>query len=91
MFEIDEIKIENRKCGCVTDSDAPRIAFSLKSEKQGTELANAVVRVGGREFITSEQCGIALKGLTLKPFTRYEVSVIATDNFGNRAEGKTHL
>ena len=91
MFEIDEIKINGWKEGCVTDSDAPRIAFSLKSDKQGTELANAVVRVGGREFITSEQCGIALEGLTLKPFTRYEVSVIATDNFGNRAEGKTHF
>ncbi len=89
MFEIDEIKIENRKCGCVTDSDAPRLAFSLKSDKQGTELANAVVRVGGREFITSEQCGVALKELALRPFHRYEVSVVATDNFGNHAEGKS--
>ena len=87
MFEIDEIKIENRKCGCVTDSDAPRIAFSLKSDKQGTELASAVVRVGGKEFTTKEQCGIALEGLELKPFTRYEVSVIATVNFGNRQLG----
>ena len=91
MFELDEIKIENQKAGCVTDSGAPRLAFSLKSDRQGTELASAVVRVGGREFITSEQCGITLEGLTLKPFTRYEVSVTATDNFGNRAEGKTHF
>ena len=89
MFELDEIKIENRKCGCVTDSDAPRIAFSLKSDKQGTELASAVVRVGGKEFTTKEQCGVALKELALRPFHRYEVSVVATDNFGNRAEGKS--
>ena len=89
MFEIDEIKIENRKCGCVTDSDAPRIAFSLKSDKQGTELASAIVRVGGKEFTTKEQCGVALKELALRPFHRYEVSVVATDNFGNRAEGKS--
>ena len=89
MFEIDEIKIENRKCGCVTDSDAPRIAFSLKSDKQGTELASAIVRVGGKEFTTKEQCGVALKELVLRPFHRYEVSVVATDNFGNRAEGKS--
>ena len=91
MFEIDKIKIENRNCGCVTDSDAPRLAFSLKSDKQGTELASAVVRVGGKKFITSEQCCIALGGLTLKPFTRYDVSVIATDNFGNRAESKANF
>ena len=91
MLQIDEIKINGLKEGCVTDGDAPRLAFSLKSEKQGTELASAVVRVGGREFITSEQCGIALKGLTLKPFTRYEVSVTATDNFGSLSEGKTHF
>ena len=91
MLQIDEIKINGLKEGCVTDSDAPRLAFSLKSEKQGTELASAVVRVGGREFITSEQCGIALKGLTLKPFTRYEVSVTATDNFGSLSEGKTYF
>ena len=89
MFEIDEIKIENRNCGCVTDSDAPRIAFSLKSDRQGTELASAIVRVGGKEFTTKEQCGVALKELALRPFTRYEVSVTATDNFGNRAEGKS--
>ena len=91
MLQIDEIKINGWKEGCVTDCDAPRLAFSLKSDKQGTELASAVVRVGGREFITKEQCGIALKGLTLKPFTRYEVSVTATDNFGSHAEGKTHF
>ena len=91
MLQIDEIKINGLKEGCVTDSDAPRLAFSLKSEKQGTSLKSAVVRVGGREFITSEQCGIALKGLTLKPFTRYEVSVTATDNFGSLSEGKTYF
>ena len=55
MFELDEIKIENQKAGCVTDSGAPRLAFSLKSDKQGTELASAVVRVGGKEFITSDR------------------------------------
>lgn len=91
MLQIDEIKINGLKEGCVTDSDASRIAFSLKSDIQGTSLKSAVVRVGGREFITSEQCGIALKGLTLKPFTRYEVSVTATDNFGNRAESKANF
>ena len=89
MFEIDGIKIENCQEGCVTDSDAPRIAFSLKSDKQGTELASAIVRVGGKEFTTKEQCGVALKELALRPFHRYEVSVVATDNFGNRAEGKS--
>ena len=91
MLEIDEIKINGLKEGCVTDGDAPRLAFSLKSENQGTSLKNAVVRVGGKQFTTKEQCGIALEGLTLKPFTRYEVSVTATDNFNNRAEGKTHF
>ena len=91
MFEIEEIKINGWKEGCVTDGDAPRLAFSLKSENQGTSLKNAVVRVGGKQFTTKEQCGIALEGLTLKPFTRYEVSVTATDNFNNRAEGKTHF
>lgn len=91
MFQIDEIKINGLKEGCVTDSDAPRLAFSLKSKKQGTNLKSAVVRVGGREFVTSEQSGIALKGLTLKPFTRYELSVTATDNFGSLSEGKTHF
>ena len=89
MFQIDEIKINGLKEGCITDTDAPRLAFSLKSDKQGTELASAVVRVGGKQFTTKEQCGIALEGLTLKPFTRYDVSVIATDNFGNHAEGKS--
>lgn len=91
MFEIDGIKIENCKEGCVTDSDAPRLAFSLKSDKKGAKLENAVVRVGGKEFVTKEQCGIALTGLALCPFAQYEVSVIATDNFGNRADGKTYF
>lgn len=91
MFKIDEIKIENCKEGCVTDSDAPRLAFSLKSDKKGTNLANAVIRVGNKEFATKEQCGVVLNGLELHPFTRYEVSVVATDNFGNRTEGKTYF
>ena len=89
MLQIDEIKINGLKEGCVTDTDAPRLAFSLKSDKQGTELASAVMRVGGKQFTTKEQCGVALKELALRPFHRYEVSVVATDNFGNRAEGKS--
>lgn len=91
MFEIDEIKIENCNRWCVTDRGAPRLAFSLKSDRQGTSLASAVVRVDGREFVTKEQCGIALEGLEFKPFTRYEVTLFATDNFGSRAEDKTHF
>lgn len=91
MFEIDGIKIENCKEGCVTDSDAPRLAFSLKSDKKGTNLANAVVRVGNKEFVAKEQCAVVLNGLKLHPFTRHEVSVVATDNFGNRTEGKTYF
>lgn len=91
MFAVDEIKTENKCSGCVTDSDAPRLAFSLKSDKKGTNLANAVIRVGNKEFATKEQCGVVLNGLELHPFTRYEVSVVATDNFGNRTEGKTYF
>ena len=91
MFAVDEIKTENKCSGCVTDSDAPCVAFSLKSDKKGTNLANAVVRIGNKEFVTKEQCGVVLNGLELHPFTRYEVSVVATDNFGNRTEGKTYF
>ena len=91
MFEIDEIKMNGLKEGCVTDSGAPSLAFSLKSDRAETSLKSAVVRVGGREFVTKEQCGIALKGLDLRPFTRYEVSLSATDNFGSCAEGRAQF
>ncbi len=91
MFAIDEIRIGHKKEGCVTDREAPVLSFSLSSDIAGAKLDKAIVRIGSREFITSEQCGIVLRGIDLHPFSRYDVTVIATDNFGNHAEGNTHF
>ena len=88
MFAVDEIKIEHKRSGCVTDCDAPCVAFSLKSDARGTKLSNAVIRVDGRETYTAEQAGVRVEGLSLRPFMQHEVVVSAIDNYGNKAEGR---
>ena len=91
MFVIDEVKIENSLNGCVTDNDAPVLAFSLKSDMPDTCLANAVIRVGTWEKYTTEQTGIVLGDIALQPFTDYVVSITAFDNHGNCAEKNIHF
>ena len=85
MFEIDELKIEGVREGCITDSDVPSLAFSLKSDLPQTCLANAKICVGDREIITDCQTGVPLDGIKLAPFSKYTVAVTAFDNHGNSA------
>ena len=89
MFAIDRIQIEHMGEGCVTDSRAPTLSFSLVSDRAGTKLGRAVVRVGSFEAETHEQT------LTLSlpdtPFTEYTAEVTAYDNFGNMASGSVRF
>lgn len=41
MFEITRLTVEHLAAGCVTDCSTPRIGFSLSSDRQGAQLADA--------------------------------------------------
>ena len=88
MFLVDEIKIQSGKVGCVTDSDAPVLAFSLKSDAPDTKLQYANIRIGEWNKRTDKQTDIVLDGLSLAPFKEYTVAVSAYDNHGNSAVKK---
>lgn len=92
MFELDEIRIENLTHGCVTDNPAPEVSFSLNSDVPDTRLTDARIEVCGRTFLCgTAQTGIPLTGLSLAPFTEYEVKIAATDNHGGTAEGSARF
>lgn len=46
MFEITRLTVEHLAAGCVTDCSTPRIGFSLSSDRQGAQLADAELTVG---------------------------------------------
>ncbi len=88
MFEIDRIKIDSQKEGCITDSDAPILSFSLKSDKKETSFKSAEITVGENRFTTNEQLGIPLQ-FKYEPFSRVEVKIKAEDDQDDVSEKST--
>ncbi len=83
-MKIINLTTEHLAKNCVTDSPAPRFSFAIKSEKQGAKLASAKITVNGWSKETSGQILVPYGGEPLMPFTDYEVTVEAEDNFGER-------
>ncbi len=88
-MRIERLSVENLAENCVTDEQKPRISFAIASEKRGAALANAQITVNGQTFTTKEQILVPYEGAPLKPFTRYLVTVKATDNFGETDTAET--
>lgn len=97
MLNIDEIRIENLKLGCVTDNLRPVISFSLDSDRQDTDLTEAFIKIGAWEKTVHSQVDIIYDG-ELEPFSVYTVQITAYDNHGESAKafasfqtGRLHL
>ena len=89
MFEITRLTVEHLAAGCVTDCSTPRIGFSLSSDRQGAQLADAELTVGDwSAHVTSGQSA-AYVGPALLPFTTYSVRLNATDDAGETATATT--
>ena len=89
MFEITRLTVEHLAAGCVTDCSTPRIGFSLSSDRQGAQLADAELTVGDwSAYVTSGQSA-AYVGPALLPFTTYSVRLNATDDAGETATATT--
>lgn len=87
MLTVGEIRVENLSYGCVTDNCSPELSFSLESDVPDTFLEHAQIRMGEWEKVGIRfQTGIVLGGLSLKPFTEYELQLTAWDNHGAVAE-----
>lgn len=91
MFEISRLTVEHLTGGCVTDQAAPRIAFAVRSDRNGAQLASAELQVGGWHTTLGPdaQKGTAYAGKALEPFTTYPVELTATDDQGNQAKAST--
>ncbi|MGI6315960.1 MAG: family 78 glycoside hydrolase catalytic domain [Christensenellales bacterium] len=88
MLQITSVTVNGAKGGCVTDERAPRIAFSLSSDRQGEALSSAVITVGDWKRITYDQLNNRYDG-PLAPFTEYGVRVKAVGTSGDMAEAET--
>lgn len=91
MFEITRLTVEHLEQGCVTDNTAPRVHFALKSDRPGTKLVSADLKVGSWRTVmgADAQKGTVYAGEALKPFTAYPVELTAADEQGNKASAKT--
>ncbi len=88
MLEIRDIKIDNKKAGCVTDSRTPMLSFSLQSDIPDTALKSAIVYVDEKVLLRTEnQIGIPLEGLDLSPFASHTIRIQAIDNHNSEANG----
>lgn len=87
MLNIDEIYVENRRDGCVTDNPRPSIRFSLSSDRRDTSLTQAVVKIGAWEKTADSQLDILYDG-QLAPFSTYPVEIMAYDNHGESAAAR---
>lgn len=83
-MKIIRLTTEYLERDCVTDEARPRVSFAIESEREGARLERAILTVGDWTAETKEQILIPYGGAPLKPFTKYTVSVTATDNFGEQ-------
>lgn len=81
-MKIISFTTEQLENGCVTDKTEPRFSFAISSDKQGAKLSEAVFVIGNWIKKTSEQINVVYDGAPLEPFTKYEVKLTATDNYG---------
>lgn len=81
-MKIIHLTTENLADNCVTDCAHPRFSFAIKSDGNNVKLANATISVGDWQTKTDNQILVPYGGKPLKPFSEYEVTVEATDNFG---------
>lgn len=86
-MKISSLTLDGAATGLVTD-EAPRIAFSLESDRPGESLRSAVVKVGDWRLETTDQIGNIYDG-PLQPFTEYPVTVTATGMSGDVAHAST--
>lgn len=85
MLTIRKIKTENLSSECVTDEKNPSFSFSLESDRENVSLKQAKISLNGWEKIVNYQIGIVYDGPALSPFTCYEVTICAQDNYGDMA------
>ena len=78
MLSIRKFTVEHLPTGCVTDKKNPDFAFAVDSDRQGAKIQNAELSVNGWKTQTVQQYSIAYEGPALKPFTRYEASMLRT-------------
>ncbi len=90
-MKITKILTENSQNYCVTDEKNPRFSFVVKSEKQGAALKTAKITVGDWQTEMASQILVPYKGEPLKPFTTYEVTVEAEDNFGEKDKATAYF
>ena len=84
MLKITDLKVNNLREGCITDS-APYLSFALVSDIHGEALAAATISCGSWKITTTDQLDIRCD-VELKPYTGYEVFVEATGTSGETAK-----
>ena len=89
LLKICSLSVENLESECITDNLNPSISYYLESNNKGVEIVSALVIVGDWKIKTTSQTSITYNGPKLKPFTKYSVHLVVTDNFGEIAEAET--
>ncbi len=84
-MRITKLTTENLTKDCVTDAKSPRFSFSYETEKGNSVLKNAKISVNGWSTVTDSQVLVPYTGEALRPYTKYEVTVEAEDNHGDKA------
>ncbi len=88
-MRITKLTTENLTKDCVTDVKQPRFSFAYETEKANSVLKSAKLSVNGWSTQTTSQILVPYAGRALKPYTKYEVTVEAEDNHGDRATAST--
>lgn len=86
MLSIKKFTVENLASGCVTDREAPRFSFQLKSDRENVTLKAAKLSVGDWQTETTEQIAVCYDGQTLKPFSTYQAALHVQDSTGEEAD-----
>ncbi len=90
-MKIRNLCVDNVQLGLVTDNLNPTITFYIESDKQETVLKSAVISINGFEKKINKIQPVRYEGERLKPYSRYEVKVIAVDSNDEKDEAVTYF
>ena len=90
-MKIRNLCVDNIQKGLITDNLNPTVTFYIESDKQETVLKSATISINGFEKKIEKIEPVKYEGEALKPYTRYEVKVVAVDSNDETDEAITYF
>ena len=80
-MKIREFAVEHLTNGCITDEAHPLFTYYVEDEREGAQIASAIININGWSVSDVDPTGVRYDGEPLEPFTTYHATLqVRMDN-----------